>query len=44
MTHTVIRFPTAAKLGDEFRNPNATPVSRLARLKRWLFGYARTGR
>lgn len=44
MSHTVIRFPTAARLGDERRIPNATPVSWLARLNRWLFGYQRKGR
>lgn len=38
MTHTVIRFPTAAKFE---KPPMATKLTLRDRLKRWLFGYAR---
>ena len=38
MSYTIIRFPTAAKLGER---PMATPVGMFTRLKRWLFGHQR---
>lgn len=35
-SHTIIRFPTAAKLGER---PMATPITLWQRLHRWLFGH-----
>lgn len=36
MKATIIRFPTAAKLGER---PMATKLSWLQRFDRWLFGH-----
>jgi hypothetical protein len=38
MNPTIIRFPTAAKLGEPVGVPMAKPASLGTRLKRWLFG------
>lgn len=41
MSARIIRFPTAAKLGEPMPLPNATPLSWYTRLHRWIVGYQR---